>query len=198
MGSGHELAREPQRNPVGTERPHHPRIPDARLDAADLKDRTMNEIDRRQFIAAGSALGVAGIALASGVRTPPIRPEDKRIKKALKFGMIGQGETVLEKFKLVKACAFDGIELDAPGDWDLQEMLDAKAATGLSIPGVVLSTHWHKPFNHPDQSVRDEAKSALETAIKDCKALGGSSVLVVPAVVNESMPYEEAYERSQR
>ena len=158
----------------------------------------MNEIDRRQFIAAGSALGVAGIALASGVRTPPIRPEDKRIKKALKFGMIGQGETVLEKFKLVKACAFDDIELDAPGDWDLQEMLDAKAATGLSIPGVVLSTHWHKPFNHPDQSVRDEAKSALETAIKDCKALGGSSVLVVPAVVNESMPYEEAYERSQR
>ena len=158
----------------------------------------MQPIDRRQFIAAGSALSLAGLTLASGVPIPPMRPEDKRIKKALKFGMIGEGKTMLEKFELVKACAFDGIEMDSPGGWDLDEVLGAKKATGLMIPGVVLSTHWHKPFNHPDAKVREEAKSALETALHDCKALGGSSVLVVPAVVNESMPYEEAYERSQR
>jgi len=157
----------------------------------------MHEIDRRQFIAAGSALGVAGLAMAAGVRTPPVRPEDKRIKKALKFGMIGEGETMLEKFKLVKACAFDGIEMDSPSDWDLDEVKAAMKDTGLSIPGVVLSTHWSKPFNHPDKAVREDAKLSLETSIKDCKSLGGSSVLVVPAVVNESMPYEEAYERSQ-
>ena len=157
----------------------------------------MNKIDRREFIAAGSVLGLAGLTLASGVRVPPIRPEDKRIRKALKFGMIGEGETMLEKFKLVKACAFDGIEMDSPSNWDLDEVKAAMKETGLIIPGVVLSTHWHKPFNHGDKSVRDEAKSALETAIKDCKALGGTSVLVVPAVVNEQMPYEEAYERSQ-
>lgn len=157
----------------------------------------MHEIDRRQFIAAGSALGIAGVALASGVRIPPVRPEDKRIRKAVKFGMIGAGETMLEKFQIVKAAAFDGIEMDAPGDWDLDEVKAAMDATGLVVPGVVLSTHWSKPFNHPDKAVRAEAKSALETALHDCKALGGTSVLVVPAVVNESMPYEEAYIRSQ-
>lgn len=158
----------------------------------------MYEIDRRSFIAASSALGLAGLAMASGIPVPPIQSESKRIRKSLKFGMIGAGETMLEKFQIVKACAFDGIELDSPGNWDLEEVRTAMDATGLAVPGVVLSTHWSKPFNHPDNQVRQEAKSALETALNDCKALGGSSVLVVPAVVNESMPYEEAYVRSKR
>ena len=157
----------------------------------------MNEIDRRQFIATGAALGAAGFAMASGLPVPPMQPESKRIRKSLKFGMIGAGETMLEKFEIVKACAFDGIEMDSPGGWDVDEVRDAMQATGLIVPGVVLSTHWSKPFNHPDAQVRDDANGALETALRDCKALGGSSVLVVPAVVNESMPYEEAYERSQ-
>jgi len=158
----------------------------------------MHEIDRRSFIAASSALGLAGLAMASGIPVPPVQSESKRIRKSLKFGMIGAGETMLEKFQVVKACAFDGIELDSPGNWDLEEVKSAMHATGLAVPGVVLSTHWSKPFNHPDKQVRQEAKSALETALNDCKALGGSSVLVVPAVVNESMPYEEAYVRSKR
>ncbi|MHA7812666.1 MAG: sugar phosphate isomerase/epimerase family protein [Phycisphaerales bacterium] len=158
----------------------------------------MHEIDRRSFIAASSALGLAGLAMASGIPVPPVQSESKRIRKSLKFGMIGAGETMLEKFQVVKACAFDGIELDSPGNWDLEEVKSAMDATSLAVPGVVLSTHWSKPFNHPDKQVRQDAKSALETAINDCKALGGSSVLVVPAVVNESMPYEEAYVRSKR
>lgn len=157
----------------------------------------MHEIDRRQFIAAGSALGIAGLTLASGIAVPPMRPEDKRIRKSLKFGMIGAGETMAEKFEHVKAAAFDGIEMDSPGNWDPREVKAAMDATGLIVPGVVLSTHWSKPFNHPDKQIREEAKSALETALNDCKALGGTSVLVVPAVVNESMPYAEAYERSR-
>ncbi len=157
----------------------------------------MQHIDRRQFIAAGSVAGLAGLAYASGIRIPPIQSVNKRIRKSLKFGMIGAGETMLEKFELLKACAFDGVEMDAPGNWDLDEVLAAKKATGLAIPGVVLSSHWGKPFNHPDARVREEAKSALDTALHNCKALGGTSVLVVPAVVNDSMPYEDAYTRSK-
>lgn len=158
----------------------------------------MNEIDRRQFIAAGAAMGVAGLAMASGFSLPQIQPSKKRIRKALKFGMIGAGETILEKFELAQACDFDGIEMDAPGGWDADEVKVAIKATGVVVPGVVLSSHWSKPFNHPDKTVRNEAKSALETALHNCKDLGGTSVLVVPAVVNADMPYEEAYQRSQQ
>jgi L-ribulose-5-phosphate 3-epimerase len=159
---------------------------------------TMNDIDRRQFIATGAALSAAGVALATGIGMPPIEKSKKRIRKSLKFGMIGAGESILEKFELVNACAFDGIEMDAPGGWDLEEVKAAIEATGVIVPGVVLSSHWSKPFNHPEKQTREDAKFALETALHNCKALGGTSVLVVPAVVNQGMPYEEAYERSQQ
>ena len=156
----------------------------------------MNGVDRRVFLSQAAALA-AGIAVLPSAALAGMRGEGPVIKKALKFGMIGGDGGVLEKFLLAKSCGFAGVEMDSPGGWDLGEVLEAKKASGLDIPGVVLSTHWHKPFNHPDDAVRKEASIALDTALHDCGALGGSSVLVVPGVVNASMGYSEAYERSQ-
>jgi L-ribulose-5-phosphate 3-epimerase len=166
-------------------------------------------MNRREFIST-SAVGTVGMmGIASGAKSSMSIPRSsladsrlidpkERMLKSLKFGMIGEGESMLEKFTLIKECGFDGVELDSPSDFDLEEVLHAKKQTGIQIPGVVLSTHWHKPFNHPDEAVREQAKKALSQAIYDCKALGGTTVLVVPAVVNERMPYAEAYEVSKR
>jgi L-ribulose-5-phosphate 3-epimerase len=157
----------------------------------------MSDINRREFLekAAVVSAGIAAMPSVAGAFTHGARSEQP-IHKALKYGMIGGEGTMLEKFTLAKSCGFDGVELDSPSGWNLDEALAAKAATGLDIPGVVLSTHWSKPFNHPDAQVRKDASKALNTALNDCKALGASSVLVVPAVVNSSMGYAEAYERS--
>lgn len=156
----------------------------------------MDGVDRRVFLSQAAAVA-AGIAVLPTVAIGEVRRKKQVIHKALKFGMIGGEGSILEKFTLAKACGFDGIEMDSPAGWDLDEVIEAKRATGLEIPGVVLSTHWHKPFNHPDEAVRREASVALDRALHDCKALGGTSVLVVPAVVNASMGYADAYERSQ-
>jgi len=162
----------------------------------------MHEINRREFlgqstmITAGLTTGIAAIPTLAGLSSQQAQ-STQRILKALKFGMIAGDASILKKFTLAKSCGFDGVEMDSPSNWDLQEVLDAKEATGLQIPGVVLSTHWSKPFNHPDEQVCKEASIALDQAIKDCKALGGTSVLVVPAVVNASMGYAQAYERSK-
>lgn len=156
----------------------------------------MDGVDRRVFLSQAAAVA-AGIAVLPTVAIGGMRREKPVIRKALKFGMIGGEGSILEKFKLAKACGFEGVEMDSPAGWDLDEVLEAKRATGLEIPGVVLSTHWHKPFNHPDEAVRREASVALDRALHDCKAIGGTSVLVVPAVVNASMGYADAYERSQ-
>lgn len=157
----------------------------------------MNNINRREFLGNAAAItagmsAIPGIASAFSIDTSTKHP----IRKSLKYGMINGDGTILEKFTLAKACGFDGVELDSPSDWNLDQALEAKIATGLEIPGVVLSSHWNKPFNHPDAQVRNEASEALNKALHDCKALGGTSVLVVPAVVNGSMGYAEAYERS--
>ena len=60
------------------------------------------------------------------------------------------------------------------------------------------SAHWSKPFNHPDESIRAQGRDALETALRDCKRFGGSTVLVVPAVVRKGMSYADAYRLSQK
>ncbi|MBO6512777.1 MAG: sugar phosphate isomerase/epimerase [Phycisphaerales bacterium] len=166
----------------------------------------MDTINRRSFLgySAGIAAGISTGVLSSAAKghskashSATTAHAQTRIRKGLKFGMISSGSTVLEKFTIAKEAGFEGVEMDAPSSWDLDEVLKAKEESGIEIPGVVLSSHWSSPFNHPDQKIRTTASNALERAIKDCKALGGTSVLVVPAVVNASMDYQHAYDQSK-
>lgn len=117
-------------------------------------------------------------------------------KKSLKYGMIEEGDTVLDKFKLVADLGFDGIELDSPNELDEAEILEARDQTGLDIPGVVNSLHWKKPLSDPDPAVREECTRSMIDAFHKCKLYGGTTVLLVPAVVNENVRYDEAWERS--
>jgi len=111
--------------------------------------------------------------------------------------MCKEGKTLREKFEIVKRAGFEGVELDSPSPISLDEIRAARDATGLEVCGTVDSVHWRKSLADPSAEVRKEAVAALETAIRDCRALGGSSVLLVPAVVNASVGYDQAYTRSQ-
>jgi len=111
--------------------------------------------------------------------------------------MIKEELSVMDKFKLVKDLGFDGIELDSPNDLDEKEILAARDKTGLEIPGVVNSVHWKSPMSHPDAAERAKCTESMKTALEACKRYGGTTVLLVPAVVNETVNYKEAYERSQ-
>lgn len=151
----------------------------------------MSTLNRRGFLAA-SAGAVAALAMPAWAQDS--RP---RHKKALKWGMIQGRLPVLEKFQIAKRAGFEGIELDSPSDLDPALILAAKDATGVEIPGVVDSVHWSKTLGDPAPGVRAEGRAALETAIRDCKKYGGSSVLLVPAVVNRKISYADAWDRSQ-
>lgn len=166
-------------------------------------------MDRRRFLQAGLAggalLGGAAFvhgrsrdaATRSGAQLPASAAAPRGIKCSLKWGMIGEGRTVIEKFRLLKELGYDGVELDSPGAPDFAEVKDAIAATGVVVPGVVDSVHWSKTLGDPDEKVRGEGRDALETALRDAAEIGASTVLLVPAVVNEQIPYHLAYERSQ-
>lgn len=119
------------------------------------------------------------------------------LRKALKYGMIQSGETVLEKFEIARSCGFEGIELDAPGGPEVDEVLAAKEATGVEVPGVVDSVHWRENLGSPDAAMREAGLKGLMQAIHDCHRYGGDSVLLVPAVVTKEVSYEDAYQRSQ-
>lgn len=151
----------------------------------------MPALDRRQF------LGVTAGAFALGAAGVPGTPKPVRLKKCLKLGMVQVEGTLEDKFRLLLELGFDGVELDSPSDLDPDEVLAAKAATGIVIPGVVDSVHWRATLGDSDPAVRAEGVAGLETALRDCKRFGGSTVLLVPAVVNATIPYEQAYRNSQ-
>jgi L-ribulose-5-phosphate 3-epimerase len=153
----------------------------------------MAPLDRRSLLVGTAALGAA----LSSPALAAARPGRKRkLKKALKVGMIREGSTLRERFQIARDAGFDGVELDSPGDLDLDEALAASQATGLAIPGVVDSVHWQKTLGDPDPAVRAEGLAGLETALRDCRKVGGTSVLLVPAVVSPGIPYDAAWERS--
>lgn len=110
--------------------------------------------------------------------------------------MIEEDLSVLEKFQLVKDLGFHGVELDSPHELNDQEILEAKEKTGLEVPGLVNSLHWKKPLSDPDPAVREACTASMISALHQCKKYGGSTVLLVPAVVNDQVAYDEAWERS--
>ncbi|MDH3712126.1 MAG: sugar phosphate isomerase/epimerase [Cyclobacteriaceae bacterium] len=148
---------------------------------------------RRDFIQR-----TAGAAMLMGVAPDQLFGQTAKglTKKSLKFGMIQEEMSVLDKFKLVKELGFHGIELDSPNELNEQEILDARDQTGLEIPGVVNSVHWKKPLSHPDPEVRAACTESMIDALHKCKLYGGTTVLLVPAVVNEEVGYDEAWDRS--
>ncbi|HUY33931.1 MAG TPA: sugar phosphate isomerase/epimerase family protein [Pirellulales bacterium] len=158
-----------------------------------------HSLDRRTFLrSTATALAAAGVMPTAGAATPAAdKPEAKKMKKAVKWGMIQHEGTVLDKFMLLKELGFDGVELDAPSRLDKDEVLRARDKTGLPIHGVVDSVHWNDTLSHPDPEVRSRGAHALEQALGDSKFYGGTTVLLVPAVVNKQVSYADAYQRSQ-
>ncbi len=122
--------------------------------------------------------------------------EEPRFKKAVKIGMVKVEGDLAAKFKVLKELGFDGVELNSPGGPKADEVRAAIEETGLEVPGVVDSVHWNKTLSHPDAAVRKEGLDGLLTAIKDVKAYGGTSVLLVPGKVDKQATYEECWQRS--
>ena len=145
--------------------------------------------------------GSVSTAIASGIYVVP-KPEivnslaRPMVKKSLMWGMVKEDLSIMDKFKLLKDLGYDGVELDSPDKLDMKEVLAARDKTGLLIPGTINSMHWKLPLSDPDPKKREECVKSIEKALWDTKEYGGTTVLVVPGVVNASVSYSEAYERS--
>jgi hexulose-6-phosphate isomerase len=151
----------------------------------------MTPTDRRTFLkAAGATLAAPSLA---GAR---LDEPKSRWKKAFMLGAASKGP-VRKHFDLLKEAGFEGVELLAPNEFDLEEVLKARDETGLVIHGISGSVHWNAPLSSPDPAVVERGLAAIRKSILDCKAYGGTTVLLVPAVVSPKVSHREAYARSQ-
>jgi hexulose-6-phosphate isomerase len=152
----------------------------------------MRALDRRQFLGASSALLLAAAAGSQEKATP----RKRALKKAVGWGMIDAGKTAGEKLALVKKLGFDGVELPSPSDLNLDEIAAGLKEHALGVSELVGSHHWSEPLSDGDPGVRAKGLAALETGLRECKRLGATSLLVVPAVVNAKVSYDQAWDRS--
>jgi L-ribulose-5-phosphate 3-epimerase len=144
----------------------------------------MECVNRRRFLLTGAA----GLALPASAKTRDIR-------KAIMYATIQIDGSILQKFTAVKEAGFQGIE--PMSHMSQNETLDAFASTGLKAASVCCSTHWKQPLSDPDAAVRKAGLDGLLQSLREAKAYGATSVLLVPAVVNKRTSYADAYVRSQ-
>ncbi len=152
-------------------------------------------VDRRDFVRAsltGAALLAATSELPAAVARKP------KLKKAVKYAMIGQGKSIKDKFELIKKLGFEGVEIDTPeGLPNRVEMALAQQETGIKVHGAIDSVHWRDTLSHPNESIRAKGLASLKAALHDAAFFGASTVLLVPGVVNKQVSYEQCWERSQ-
>jgi L-ribulose-5-phosphate 3-epimerase len=152
----------------------------------------VNSIDRRTFLkTTGTTLAASALAAPSLAATPA----GIRWKKAFMLGGVAKGP-VLEHFERLKEAGFQGVELISPNGLDRDEVLKARDKTGITIHGVSGSRHWTDQLSSPDPAVVERGLAAIRKEFEDCKAYGGTTVLVVPAVVTKKVSYRDAYARS--
>lgn len=157
-------------------------------------------MERRDFIKRASlAVAATGVAFNSFSSNESVgrRPVALKLKKCLKFDMVKENLSVLDKFKLLKDVGFDGVEIESPSPIPMKELLEARDKTGLEIPGVVCGATWRSQLSHADPAVREKGVSLVRQSLHDCKQYGGTTVLVIPGVCNEETSYQDAYVRTQ-
>ena len=152
------------------------------------------QYDRRRFLQSSAGLAAGWMAIgraeaASGeslaASTNASDPVGRgRIFKAVKWDMIGIEGSVLNKFQLQQELGYDGMELVSPSDLDPQEVRAASGKTGMPVHGVVDMKHWEVRLSSPDAAQRDQGVAILQQALRDAKAFGGFSVLLVPGLVS--------------
>ena len=158
-------------------------------------------MNRRHFLHSATA-AVAATTLtpvlqaAAPVEAGAGRP---RFQFSVKWGMVAEPAlSVTDKFKLLKDLGYDGVEMDSQFTVPVKEILAAQDATGLPVQGVVNANHWSIRLSDPTADIRAKAHEELLAGLRYTKAVGGSTLLLVPGAVrdNANENKEQVWERS--
>ncbi|MDA1190895.1 MAG: sugar phosphate isomerase/epimerase [Candidatus Poribacteria bacterium] len=119
------------------------------------------------------------------------------MKKGICVGTLPGGLSD-EGFALAKEAGFEGVELNTLNDDETRQKAAALAKKHeIIVPSIMNSAHWGKPLSDPDPAVRRESVEGMLASFASAEATEAKTVLLVPAVVNDNVTYEQAWIRSQ-
>jgi L-ribulose-5-phosphate 3-epimerase len=143
-------------------------------------------MDRRTFLQT-----MAAAALLPQTGTPR--------RKAVLISMLAKELPYAARFKAARDAGFDAIEMQtiARGD-EAAEARDAATTAGLRIHSVMNMDHWRFPLSSGDRDVVNRSVAGMETSLRNAALWGADTVLLVPAVVDVTTSYRDAWTRSQQ
>ena len=152
-------------------------------------------MNRRQFVRSLTAAALTlGTVPARAQSTPATR-----IRKAVLISMLPKELSYAERFALARSAGFDGIEMQTISSRDeAAEILAASKATGLRIHSVMNADHWRFPLSSSDGAIVARSVAGIKTSLENARLWSADAVLLVPAVVDATTSYGEAWTRSQR
>ena len=120
------------------------------------------------------------------------------MKKGCCLGMLPADLDLEARLALAKKLGFDGVQ---PGTIrkksDVRTLKKAAENAGIAISSIMNSDHWGCPLSSPKKSVVAKSIKGMVTSMENAVALGTDCVLLVPAVVNDDITYEDAWKRSR-
>ena len=118
------------------------------------------------------------------------------MKKGICLGCV-IGADLAEKYANAAKFGFQTVEpgtLSTPTERAMHAEL--AQANGIKVSSIMNQAHWGRPLSDPDPDVRKQSIDGIVQSIDSAVALGADTVLVVPAVVNDKVCYEDAWDRS--
>ena len=157
--------------------------------------------DRRAFLKSIAAAAVAGaVRPAAGAQSPPApKSASTAIHKSTLISMLPRQLSYADRFAMAREAGFEAVEMQTiTKDDEAAEIKEASKKAGLRIHSVMNSDHWRLPLSSGDPEVVSGSVKGMETSIKNAALWGADAVLLVPAVVDATTSYRDAWTRSQR
>jgi len=127
------------------------------------------------------------------------RSSDRPAAKAVLISMLPKDLSYAQRFAVAREAGFAAIEMQTIArDDEAAEIRDAASKTGLRIHSVMNADHWRFPLSSADRDVVNRSVAGMETSLRNAALWGADTVLLVPAVVDQTTSYRDAWTRSQQ
>ena len=135
----------------------------------------------------------------ANVPVPRVRAHQIGGRKAVLIYMLPKDGSYAQRFAIARAAGFDAIEMQTIAREDeAAEVRDAAMRTGLRIHSVMNADHWRFPLSSSDPDTVKRSVAGMETSLRNAVRWGADTVLLVPAVVDATTSYRDAWTRSQQ
>jgi hexulose-6-phosphate isomerase len=141
----------------------------------------------------------AGVAAAAWPGLAEAATGKLPIRRGVEYSMLPKGLSHAERFRLAKECGYEIVEVGTVEDQaEAEAIKKASDDAHLPIHSVMNMAHWEFPLSSPKPEVVARSLKGMETSLNNAKLWGADAVLLVPAVVNAEVSYQQAWVRSQR